>query len=865
MLEETVILLMTMVMSRESSVLMSSIPLNWMTIWLVILLAVLLVGGIALWGVRRTLPRTTGVLTLPGLERAVSVVRDRWGVPSICASTLHDVAFAQGYITAQDRLFQMALHRRIAQGRLAETFGAGPQNQLVESDLFLHTLNLYQLAMADWTNVDSRSKVELQAYAQGVNAFLSGHRGKLPLEFLLLGMTMEPWQPVDSLAYGRVLALSLIGNWRLSYVRAIVQEKLGAELAEQLFPAYPVENPSLFTATGDASPQVSQTTIPPSGSIPFTKPTPPPVSPFQFLKRLSQLASHTPRAFLVQTLLHPLCGSFGSNTWVVDGTRTLSGKPLLANDPHLGISQPATWYQVALRGGDLDVVGFSLPGVPGVIIGHNAHIAWGISYAEADVTTLYLETLDPLEHPGQYYYAGEWLPFQTRQETIRMRGQAKPVTFTVQSTLHGPLLNACVPDLKQYAPISLKWTALDLSYTSIGFLHLNFARDWQQFRAALHHISLNLNFTYADREGNIGYGMSGLVPLRSGETGLLPVDGSTGAYEWHGYLPQEKMPMLFNPATHLIVTANHQIVPADYPVYISRTWDPGYRARRIIELLAACPQLTIADYQRIQADVYSIPAATQTPYFIAAGKAAGGDAALAANLLQSWDYQLTSHSVPAAVYEVIASTLLRETLEPRLGKDLYNTYSRIYFACWRMVLLSLQLRHPGTAFFCRHDDTSVSMTELYNRRDAAIAHAMSSAISQLRATFGPDSTKWQWGALHRANFAHPLAQQVPLNWLFGLAPLRRPGDSVTVNVGGAEGFALDPPRYDQITVSSMRTIIDLADWDNSLWVLTTGQSGQPFSPHYRDQLSRWDKGEYQPMIFSTPTTTRKHLTLKPLM
>jgi len=778
---------------------------------------------------------------------------------------LHDVAFAQGYITAQDRLFQMALHRRIAQGRLAETFGAGPQNQLVESDLFLRTLNLYQLAMADWANVDSRSKEELQAYAEGVNAFLAGRRGKLPLEFPLLGMTMEPWQPVDSLAYGRVLALSLIGNWRLSYVRALVQEKLGAELTDQLFPSYPVENPSLLTATGDASPLVSQVTIPPSSSTPCSQTTSPSMSPFRFLKRLCQLASRTLQASLVQTLLDPLGGSFGSNTWVVDGTRTLSGKPLLANDPHLGISLPATWYQIALRGGELDVVGFSLPGVPGVIIGHNAHIAWGISYAEADVTTLYLETLDPLEHPGQYYYAGDWLPLHTRQETMRIKRRAKPLTFTVQSTLHGPLLNECVPDLKRFAPISLKWTALDLGYTSIGFLQLNFARDWQQFRAALRNISLNLNFTYADTEGNIGYCMSGLIPLRSGEAGLLPVDGSTGAYEWRGYLPQEKMPMLFNPATHLIVTANHQIVPADYPVYISGTWDPGYRARRIIELLTACPHLTIADYQRIQADVYSIPAAMQTPYFIAAGKGAGGDAALAANLLQSWDCHLTSDSVPAAVYEVIASTLLREILEPRLDKELYNTYSRIYFACWRMVLLSQQLRHPGTAFFGRSDDASVSMTELCHRRDTAIAHAMSSAIGQLRTTFGPDSTKWQWGALHQADFAHPLARQIPLNWLFGLTPLQRPGDSVTVNVGGAEGFALDPPRYDQITVSSMRTIIDLADWDNSLWVITIGQSGQPLSPHYRDQLSRWDKGEYLPMIFSMPTTTRKHLTLKPSM
>ncbi len=841
-----------------------TVSLNSMWIWLVILMLLIVVSAMLIWLVRRTLPQTSGMLVLSGLEQPVSVTRDQWGVPSINAATLHDVAFAQGYITAQDRLFQMELNRRIAQGRLAETFGAGPQNQVVESDRYLRTLNLYQLAMTEWTSVDPRSKLELQAYADGVNAFLTTHQNRLPLEFTLLGVSMEPWQPVDSLAYGRVLALSLVGNWRLSYVRSLIETKLGPELANQLFPTYPAENPSLLTATGDASPLTSDAATPSSGTNQSAGTECQSADSSWFSKLVHLSTSITSRTSFVQSLLNPLAGGLGSNAWVVDGTRTATGKPLLANDPHLGISMPAIWYQIALRGGDLDVVGFSLPGIPGVMIGQNAHIAWGVSYAEADVTTLYQETLDPVAHPGQYYYAGHWLPLHTRHETIRIKKVAKPVAFTVSSTRHGPLLNECVPDLKEYLPVALKWTALEPNYTSTGFLQLNFATDWQQFREALHNISLNLNFVYADREGNIGYCMSGMVPLRSAEAGFLPVEGSTGTNEWYGYLPQEKMPMLFNPPTHIIVTANHQIVPTDYPVYITNTWDPGYRARRITELLTAIPRLTIADYQRIQTDVYSIPAVMQTPYFIAAGQAAGGDAELAANLLQSWDYQLTSQSVSAAVYEVTASTLLRETLEPLLGKDLYNMYSRIYFASWRMVLLSQLLSSPTAFLFGSDSDTSSNMTEIFAKRDAAIARAMSHAISQLRAQFGADSTKWQWGALHRADFVHPLAKHPLLNWAFGLRPLKRPGDSVTVNVGGAEGFALDPPRYDQITVASMRMIIDLADWENSLWVLTTGQSGQPFSPHYSDQISDWDKGIYHPMAFSEQAAAKERLILKPL-
>ena len=842
--------------------------LKGMWLWLGGVMVIASLSGTLLWLIQRTLPQTAGVLTLAGLEDTVSVSRDQWGVPSIIASTLHDVAFAQGYITAQDRLFQMALHRQIAQGRLAEMFGSGPHNQLVESDRYLRTLNLYRLAVAEWAITDPRSKLELQAYADGVNAFIMTHKRRLPLEFLLLGVTMEPWQPIDSLAYGRVLALSLMGNWRLAYVRAMLQEKLGETRVGQLFPPYPSENPSLLTDTEDPSVHASAVAIPPTVEV-NTLESGQPAADSSWSSRLLQAFSLHPSGIsVVQALLDPPAGALGSNAWVVDGTRTVTGKPLLASDPHLGISMPAIWYQIALRGGELDVIGYSLPGIPGVMIGRNAHLSWGISYAEADVTTLYRETLDPVAHPGHYLYAGQWLPLDTREEIIRVKGKKKTLSFTVLSTKHGPLLNESAPDLKSYAPLAMRWTALEPIYTSTGFFQLNFARNWSQFREALRTVSLNMNFVYADSKGNIGYCMSGMIPLRSGESGLLPVDGSSGDHEWTGYVPSERMPTLFNPSTHLIVTANHRVIPSDDAFHITHTWDPGYRARRIGELLNNVPRLGVTDYQRIQADVYSIPASLQTPYFVRAGRAHGGDAALAAQLLQSWDYHLSSESVAAAVYEVITSIFLRETLEPLLGKDLYNLYARIYFACWRQVLLSQLLSNPVDDFFGEHNHSAVGnhADDLSARRDAALAHAMQSAIGELRATLGADSARWQWGTLHKADFAHPMAGQGPLHLLFGLKPLARPGDSVTVNVGGAEGFALDPPKYEQIAVASMRMIVDLADWDHSLWTLTTGQSGQPFSRHYHDQVARWDQNLYQPMKCSAPLADTKRvrfLSLRP--
>jgi penicillin amidase len=455
--------LMHIVKISAPVVLTSIVLLNGIGIWQIALMLAVLLGGTVVWLVQRTLPQKSGLLRLVGLEQPVLVAHDQWGVPSISAATLHDATFVQGYITAQDRLFQMELNRRIAQGRLAEIFGAGPQNQIVEADIYLRTLNLYQPAMAEWASVDQRCKLELQAYADGVNAFLAVHRRRLPLEFTLLGVTMEPWKPVDSLAYGRVLALSLVGNWRLSYVRALIQNKLGTELTNQLFPPYPAENPSLLTATGDASPLTSAA-VPPSGVAQSAGMVHQSTHSSWFAKLVRPRACIRSGVSVVQALLDPLNGALGSNTWVVDGTRTAIGRPLLANDPHLGISMPSIWYQITLRGGDLDVVGFSLPGIPGVMIGHNAHIAWGISYAEADVTTLYLETLDLLEHPGHYQYAGCWLPLDTRQETIRIRKTDKSVIFTVRSTIHGPLLNESVPDLAQYAPVALKWTAPETAH-----------------------------------------------------------------------------------------------------------------------------------------------------------------------------------------------------------------------------------------------------------------------------------------------------------------------------------------------------------------------------------------------------------------
>ena len=796
----------------------------------------------SVWFVQRTLPQTTGTLTVKGLHSKVSVLRDSFGVPHINGDDLHDLAFAQGYVTAQDRLFQMEFNRRVAQGRLAEMFGAGKDNSILDTDILLRTLDLYGAARDEEANLDPNTLMMLTAYADGVNAFLASHENSLPLEFTILGVTPQKWTPLDSLAYGRVVALSLDGTWGTKYARAMVTDKVGPIVASALYPQYPAANPTLFasvntaappTEVGAASRAATPTPMPASAS----ETTSPPLSP-NLLRGTTYL----------RQLLGSVRDALGSNDWVVDGTHTTTGKPLLANDPHLGINMPSIWYEVALRGGGLDEIGFTFPGEPGIVIGHNDYIAWGVTNVGADNTDLYLESLDPTSHPGQYLYDRAWQPLNVRQQVIHIRGGASK-TITIESTIHGPIINSGLDDLKKYPPVALKWTALQPSYSFRGFFQLNFARNWSEFLAATENISISQNFVYADVYGNIGYRMSGVLPIRAAANGLLPVSGSTSSHEWQGYVPQSEMPTLYNPATHIIATANNRIVPNNYPVYVTNDWDCGYRARRIDNLLTGKPTLSVGDIEQIQADVYSIPASQLTPAFIQAGMAAGGDAAQAAKLLQGWDFTMGRNSTAAAVYEVAAGTLLRETVEPKLGKTLYGIFQSNATPSCLFTTLVNTLSNPAPLFASSQ------------ARDAAIAKALADAVHTLKTQFGSDSSKWQWGALHTAHFEHPLATVSPLNLIFDVAPVARPGDSTTINVGGDGRFSDDPPNYNQRSVPSMRQIIDLSNFDNSVWVTTTGESGQPYSPHYSDLIPLWDQNRYQPMRFTAAAVAKDNQAL----
>jgi penicillin amidase len=795
-----------------------------------ILIVCILAAAFVVIFFRASLPQTAGKLVVHGLQHPVAVERDQWGVPSISATTMHDLLFAQGYVTAQDRLFQMELDRRITQGRLAELFGTGADDQLLDTDMLLRTLSIYRAIEVQLKHVNPQTRTALQVYTDGVNAFISTHTQALPLEFRLLGITPAPWTLADSVAVTANIVLALDSTWYTKYTRALVEAKVGPQTTEQLFPSYPAQNPTLLPSMAAQAAPASVTSV---------------VQAMSTIGQHSNMSDLDGAVATLHTLLGNVNGSLGSNSWVVDGSRTTTGKPLLANDPHLDIQMPATWYEIALHCGQFNVIGASLPGAPGVIIGHNSAIAWGITSVNADTTDLYTETLDTLHHPGEYLYNHQWYPLSVRQEVIFVRGQSRPVVITVTSTRHGPLLNSVVGDLKDVMPIALKWTLLQPEYQLSNFLQLDAASNWPQFQEALTTFSMCLNFVYADVQGNIGYQMSGLLPIRENANHVLPVNGADSHYEWHGYVPQQRLPTLFNPASHEIVVANNQIVPQNSSLYVTAYWDQGYRARRITDLLAEHTLLSRADFAHIQADVYSIPAALLTPYLIAAGRSShDANVAMATNLLQHWNDKVTSDSVAASIYEVTTSILLRQIGEGLLGKSLYNLYQENTDTTDLLTFLINAMQYPQASIFGSRQSSAAA------GRDALIRAALSTAVHQLQIQYSINPQQWQWGHLHQARFLHPLADVGPLSLIFGTPSLQRPGDDTTIDIGGNDGAAADPPIYSQMTVASMREIIDLAHFDDSLWVITTGESGQPLSLHYDDLNLLWNQDEYQQMIFS---------------
>jgi penicillin amidase len=771
------------------------------------------------------LPKKNGKLTLPGLHEPVEVLTDRYGVPHIYARNEDDLYFAQGYIHAQERLWQMELNRRTASGRLSEIFG----EIAVATDRFSRRLGMHRAAAAEVPRLSEQNKRTLDAYARGVNAYIEQNKYKLPIEFSLLRFKPAAWQITDSILWAKMMGWSLCGNWETEIIRARIIATLGAKRAAKLESGYDPKHPLI---------------IPPGVEYRGVN-----LGMLEQYEQIKQLTGF---------------GMLGaSNNWVVDGTMTTTGSPILCNDPHLGQTAPSIWYECHLVAGDIDVIGASFPGTPGVIIGHNQHIAWGITNAVSDVQDLYIEKFNP-QNPHQYEYQGKWEEAQVILEEIKVRGAKTPLIEEVRVTRHGPILTSISLSGKDNLPgkngnnhasaelpLALRWPGLEQCHIISAVQKMNQATNWEEFRDALRDWDVPpQNLIYGDKEGNIGYVMAGAIPIRAQGQALLPSPGWTGEYEWTGFIPFDELPQTYNPQQHFIVTANNRVVDDDYPYYITNEWLNGYRAQRIRDLLTSKGKLAPTDMALIQGDQYALPAVEIVPHILSLQTSAPLEKA-ALDVLRTWNYILAPASVAAAIYATFLHKFQVIVFGVMFGDD--ETLVHGYLGRGSSILAPIngyasRSKPLLIRLLNEHDDSWFADSAIPNGPrswDAARSSAFTAAVEELREKLGNDISQWQYGKIHKMSYNHVLGTIKPLDKIFNRGPFPLGGDVDTVNMGAT----LPHQPETVITIPSFRQIVNLADMKASLSGHSPGQSGHPASKHYADFIKPWLRVKHHPMLF----------------
>jgi penicillin G amidase len=745
-----------------------------------------------------------GELRVPGLRHAVRVQRDQWGVAHIYAESEEDLFFAQGFVVAQDRLFQMELWKRAGQGRLAEILGP----EAVQRDINARRLRYRGDMQAEYKSYAPDAQRILTAFTAGINAFIDAAEkpgGKMPVEFKVAGFSPEHWHPEDCL--NRLAAYSMMYNASEELLHARLVSLLGAPAATELMhfdPAVELE-PAPGVDFDGLSPELLKNVVSGDFRIPF-----------------------------------PATSLQESNNWTVSGSLTSSGKPLLANDPHRIIANPSLRYIVHLVAPGWNVIGAGEPGLPGVAAGHNEHIAWGFTIFGMDQQDFYLETLNPND-ATLYKTANGWARLKEIKETIAVRGAA-PVSVILRFTRHGPILWQ-----DERRALALRWVGAEPGTAGyLGSLALDRAANWQEFEQAMPRWKVPTeNIVYADRSGNIGEYSTGLVPLRQGFTGLLPLPGD-GSFEWSGFVPNAELPHSFNPASGFIATANQKMIPEHYPYAVGFSWLPSTRFDRIHEVLQQAKdthrKLGVADMESLQTDVVSLPARRLQALLRSADPSRASSA-----LLQDWDCALRTDSAAAAWYEVW-TTVLRAEVTLRVVPEKA-----------RAALGTLEIGDVVNELVVAR--AAVFGTDAARARDALLLESLAAARAQLIALQGADPSHWSWGALHAVHFRHALDANADVAALFDPAPVARPGDDDTVQSTYSDGDS-----YDQVGGASYREIFDLSDWDNAVAINVPGQSGQPGALHFDDLVPLWRDGRYFPLRFSkaaVDAVTRDVLTLQP--
>ena len=751
---------------------------------------------------RRTLPVRKGRVEVEGIQGPIRIDWDIWGVPHISAENEEDLFFAQGYAVAQDRLWQMDFLRRVASGRLAEIFG----RKAVETDFFMRKIGCDRIAQKILQIQSPLSMRALEAYARGVNEWI--RKDRIGIEFRILRYRPEPWKPLDSIAIGRLIGWDL-ANWKADLVMGDLVQRWGLEKAQGILPSYESAFSNQHSAVREM--ENSEFNI---HSSPFTIHQ----SPF--------------------TIYQFSGGS--SNAWVVDGTKSVTGKPLLANDPHLPLSLPSQWIEVHLSGGGYEVLGVTLPGIPGVLIGHNQKIAWGFTSAMADDVDFFLLRTHP-QDSDKYLWEGNWKEMEVLEVEIRVKGEEEPLRRRIRLSHHGPILfevraKGCSPQL------AMRWTGFETTDELLAILLLNRASDWEGFKEAMSHFKVPpSNVIYGDAEGNIGYLLAGLIPLRE-EGGWRPLSGWENRYEWNGFIPYEELPRRFNPGDHFIVTAN-QPVPIENPSLVSHLFGLPDRAMRIEERLLEKEKLSLKEFQEIQTDPFSSLAKRWMEEILKSlgrGLEKGGNEKMerAYQLLAEWNFRIEKESSGAALFEVFMETLLKKVFLDPLGEDLFQEFSNF----WLLSTTALdQVLSQDSGVGTSDSDWFGGMT-----REEVFDETWVETMAFLTETLGEEPSDWQWGRLHTVHFVHPLGRVFPFNHLFNLGPYPYSGDGRTLLRAQSPHARIGQGNFKTLAGDSYRYFIDLSQPEKSYSVLPPGQSGLWGTRHYGDQMELWLEGEVHP-------------------
>lgn len=806
-------------------------------VWVAAIVVVAL-GMAVWWFVYRPLPPLDGSLSLPGLKSEVTVERDNWGIPHIRATSVEDLAEAQGFVTAEDRLWQMDLLRRAARGQLSEVLG--PATLKIDKDF--RVLNFSRAAEVDLQMTSPEVRRVMEAYARGVNHFIEMRSNRLPIEFTLLNYKPTPWQASDSLVLACYMYRTLTDTRQEEMRRAVVTAKVGPELAKDLFRADASMDHFVVGDPGYGKDRRAQTANPdedddsadPEDVLKANvRPEPSPAGA-DAPDVTSALAGEV--AEWLSESQRQIRQSLGSNNWVVAGEHTATGKPLLANDMHLELTLAPIWYEVHLTAPEWNVKGFSLPGAPMVVVGHNDRIAWGFTNNGADVLDLYIETFNAA-NPDEYLVNGEWKKADVYDEVIKVKGQPDEHLRLVV-TRHGPVVKE--EGDKGYA---MRWTVLEPGALCTFYNWLGKAQNWAEFRETMKGIwGPGQNVVYADVDGNIGYILGAHVPVRKKGHGEVPVPGDTDDYEWTGYIPFEELPQAFNPESGLIITANARVVGPNYKPYITDHWEEPYRTARIYDLLHDKQDLRPEDMLRVQADTYSYPHVFIAEQLVAATNSAPPKDERARKLIQQakdWNGIADANSPVVSFLDATMYRALHLILQPQLGDDtdLYQ---------WRKVAFLQRILTERPARWLPSD---------YKSYDELLAAAADQAVLRLQErTKDKDPDDWPWKKFNYLDMLHPIGREGLLKKLLSITDQPQSGTEYS------------PRAASRHHGPSERFVANLADWDRSIMVITGGESGQPGSEHYRDQFPYWFEGRaiYAPFSDAAEAKANKHsLTLKP--